>query len=98
LLHARHQLAVLGVDPTVDAPVQVARGLHLAARIRQGIGDLAASAAGLHDVDARAGDNWSCDSSTVSGTRGLTASTCGAASRPRDPPGERMPSADVIFA
>src|SRR5205823_8087849 len=40
-LYALDQRLVLETDASVDAPVQIARGAHLAARVRVHIGDLA---------------------------------------------------------
>ncbi len=51
------QRGVLGIDAAVDAPVEVTRGFHLAAIIRQHVADLADQALGradrepLHEVD-----------------------------------------------
>src|SRR5450432_3618541 len=41
LLHARDELLVLNAHAAVDAPVEVAHGMHLAAAVRVYVGDLA---------------------------------------------------------
>src|SRR5207248_11407982 len=56
-LYALDQRLVLETDAPVDAPVQIARGAHLAARVRVHVGDLANQGLGgryrqeLHEVD-----------------------------------------------
>lgn len=57
LLDAGDQRRILGIDLTIDAPVQIARGLHLSARIRKHVTDFADQAARragrqpLHEID-----------------------------------------------
>src|SRR5207248_11422558 len=57
LFRSLDQRLVLETDAPVDAPVQIARGAHLAARVRVHVGDLANQGLGgryrqeLHEVD-----------------------------------------------